>query len=404
MQLPLSYEDKIRILLPRLDEPTKRLYLALEARSLGRGGISKLSKLSGVARSTIHIGIQELKNGSMTSDGGKMGRIRKSGGGRKKLENHHKDLPEIVEQLVSPHSRGDPMNPLIWTSKSLRKLEKELKDKGFSVSYHTIGDILKQQGYSLQANRKIKEGGDHPDGDAQFEFINRKTIEYQQAGAPVISVDCKKKELMGEYKNAGQEWEVKGKAPAVNVDDFIDKENGQAIPYGIYDITGNEGLVKVGISHDTASFAVSSIRNWWEQMGKERYPQASKIFINADGGGSNGSKNRLWKLELQKLANETGLEIRVSHFPPGTSKWNKIEHRLFSFITMNWRAKPLVCLQTVVQLIASTTTSQGLKVKATEDKKTYEKGIKVSDEELKNISMLKENFHGEWNYLITPKL
>lgn len=296
------------------------------------------------------------------------------------------------------------MNPLIWTSKSLRKLEKELKDKGFSISYHTIGDILKQQGYSLQANRKIKEGGDHPDRDAQFEFINSKTVEYQQAGEPVISVDCKKKELIGEYKNGGQEWEAKGKAPAVNVYDFIDKENGKAVPYGVYDIAGNEGLVNVGISHDTATFAVSSIRNWWEQMGKERYPQAGKIFINADGGGSNGSRNRLWKLELQKLANETGLEIRVSHFPPGTSKWNKIEHRLFSFITMNWRAKPLICVQTVVNLIASTSTSKGLKVKATEDKKMYEKGIKVSDEELKNISMQKEDFHGEWNYLITPNL
>lgn len=404
MKPSLSYEDKIGILVPRLDEPTKRLYLALEARSIGRGGISKLSNLSGVSRSTIHIGIQELENGSKTSDDLKTGRIRKPGGGRKKLEDNHKDLSKILEQLVSPHTRGDPMNPLIWTSKSLRKLEKELKDKGFSISYHTIGDILKQQGYSLQANRKIKEGGDHPDRDAQFEFINSKTVEYQQAGEPVISVDCKKKELIGEYKNGGQEWEAKGKAPAVNVYDFIDKENGKAVPYGVYDIAGNEGLVNVGISHDTATFAVSSIRNWWEQMGKERYPQAGKIFINADGGGSNGSRNRLWKLELQKLANETGLEIRVSHFPPGTSKWNKIEHRLFSFITMNWRAKPLICVQTVVNLIASTSTSKGLKVKATEDKKMYEKGIKVSDEELKNISMQKEDFHGEWNYLITPNL
>jgi transposase len=375
----------------------------LEARNIGRGGISKLSNLSGVSRSTIHIGVRELENGSKTSDL-KTGRIRKPGGGRKKLGDNQKGLTAILEQLVSAHTRGDPMNPLIWTSKSLRKLEKELKDRGFSISYHTIGDILKEQGYSLQANRKTKEGGDHADRDAQFEFINRKTVEYQQAGEPVISVDCKKKELIGEYKNAGQEWEFKGKAPAVNVYDFIDKENGKAVPYGVYDIAGNEGLVNVGISHDTASFAVSSIRNWWEQMGKERYPQARQIFINADGGGSNGSKNRLWKLELQKLANETGLEIRVSHFPPGTSKWNKIEHRLFSFITMNWRAKPLVCLQTVVNLIASTTTSKGVKVKATEDKKMYEKGIKVSDEELKNISLEKENFHGEWNYIIKSNL
>lgn len=257
-------------------------------------------------------------------------------------------------------------------------------------------------GYSLQANRKTKEGGKHVDRDAQFEFINSQSIEYFKSGNPVISVDCKKKELIGDFKNMGQEWELKGKSPQVQVYDFIDKEKGKAAPYGIYDIAQNEGWVSVGISHDTAEFAVSSIRNWWDKMGKKNYPKANKLYINADGGGSNGSRNRLWKMMLQQLAQDTGLEIRVSHFPPGTSKWNKIEHRLFSFITMNWRAKPLVSLHTIVSLIASTTTKSGLKVQAAPDEKIYQTAIKVTDEDMKKINLIKEEFHGEWNYIINP--
>lgn len=406
----ITLKSKIDMLLPELDERLTRKYLAIESLSLGRGGISEVSAISGVSRSTIHIGIKELqkdvsaskdisKNAEIKATGTKKV-IRKSGGGRKKLATYQSNLLETLDKLVSPHTRGDPCNPLIWTSKSIRHLEKELKDKGFSISYRTIGKILNDWEYSLQANKKVNEGGKHPDRNAQFEYINNQAIAYQNLGEPVISVDCKKKELIGEYKNNGQEWEQKGDAPKVNVYDFIDETKGKAAPYGIYDIANNEGFVNVGISHDTAVFAVSSIRNWWEQMGKERYPNAKRIFITADGGGSNGRSNKLWKLQLQELAKETGLEIRVSHFPPGTSKWNKIEHRLFSAITMNWRAKPLICLKTIVSLIAATTNKKGLKVQAKADENIYETGLKVSDEEFEKLNINREEFHGEWNYII----
>lgn len=390
---------KFALFVPHLDEKTKRLYAGSEALNLGRGGIALVNAATGMSRTTISQGVQELLGG-ITGEPSKIQGIRKAGGGRKKKIEKLDGLSQALEELLAPHTRGDPMNPLIWTSKSLRHLEKELKKQGFAVSHRLIGDTLKALGYSLQANRKTKEGGEHIDRDAQFEFINSLTMEYLKSGNPVISVDCKKKELIGEFKNMGQEWEVKGESPQVNVYDFIDKEKGKAAPYGVYDIAQNEGWVSVGISHDTAEFAVSSISTWWNKMGKENYPQANKLYINADGGGSNGSRNRLWKVMLQQFAQDTGLEIRVSHFPPGTSKWNKIEHRLFSFITMNWRAKPLVSLQTIVSLIASTTTKTGLKVKAAADDKTYQTAIKVTEEQMKKINLTKDDFHGEWNYII----
>ncbi len=399
----ITLKEKIDFLLPDLDERLSRKYLAVESLSLGRGGIKEVSAISGVSRSTIHIGINELKDvpeNGVSEPAPKKKGIRKVGGGRKTLVAEQVNLLEALESLVNPHTRGDPENPLIWTSKSVRHLEAELRAKGFAVSFRSIGSLLHQLGYSLQANRKVNEGGKHPDRNAQFEFINSQAIAYQNTGEPVISVDCKKKELIGEFKNGGQEWEKKGDAPKVNVYDFIDKEKGKAAPYGIYDIANNEAFVNVGISHDTAVFAVSSIRTWWEQMGKERYPSAKRIFITADGGGSNGSRTKLWKQQLEVFAKEAGLEIRVSHFPPGTSKWNKIEHRLFSSITMNWRAKPLINLQTIVNLIASTTNDKGLKVKAMADEKIYETGVKVTDEEYEKINITRDEFHGEWNYII----
>ena len=399
----ISLKEKIDLLLPDLDERLTRKFLAVESLSLGRGGIKEVSDISGVSRSTIHIGINELKNiaqNTVAQLPKKKKAIRKSGGGRKRLVAEQSDLLETLSNVVNPHTRGDPCNPLIWTSKSVRHLEAELKAKGFTVSFRSIGTLLHHLGYSLQANRKVNEGGKHPDRNAQFEYINSQAISYQNTGDPVISVDCKKKELIGEYKNSGQEWEQKGDAPRVNVYDFVDKEKGKAAPYGIYDIANNEAFVNVGISHDTAVFAVSSIRTWWEQMGKERYPLAKRIFITADGGGSNGSRTKLWKQQLEEFAKEAGLEIRVSHFPPGTSKWNKIEHRLFCCITMNWRAKPLTSLQTIVNLIASTTNDKGLKVKAVADERIYETGLKPTNEEYEKINIKRDDFHGEWNYII----
>jgi hypothetical protein len=303
---------------------------------------------------------------------------------------------------VEPLTRGDPESPLRWTCKSLRQLESELRSQGYVVSHTSIGDLLKKLGYSLQGNRKTLEGGDHPDRNAQFEFINARAKDAIRDGQPVISVDTKKKELVGQYKNGGKELRPKGEPEQVNVYDFVDKNLGRANPYGVYDITNNLGWVSVGTDHDTASFAVATIRRWWFGMGKELYPDVRDLLITADGGGSNGSRVRLWKLELQKLANELGIPIRVSHFPPGTSKWNKIEHRLFSYISMNWRGKPLVSHEAIVNLIAATTTRKGLKVRAELDSGHYPKGMKVTEEELKTIRILREDFHGEWNYSIIP--
>lgn len=400
MSKDMLLQEKICSILPNLDERQTRLYLASEALVLGRGGKQRIATISRVSRMRIDKGIVELKESKNAPTKDKF--IRKSGGGRKRKKDEHTDLLPQLESIVSAHTRGDPMNPLIWTSKSLRQIEKSLNDVGFKVSYVTVGELLKSLGYSLQVNKKNDEGGNIEDRNAQFEFINALSIELMKEDNPVISVDCKKKELVGNYKNGGREWEEKGNAPVVKVYDFIDKELGKAIPYGVYDIYKNEGWVNVGISSDTAEFAVNSIRTWWNEMGKEQYKTSKKLLITADGGGSNSSRGRLWKTEIQKFATETGLEIQVSHFPPGTSKWNKIEHRLFSYISKNWRAKPLTSVEVIVNLISNTTTEKGLKVKAKKDETVYEKNIKITDIELEKINLIRNKFRGDWNYTIRP--
>jgi hypothetical protein len=401
MQTDKLIKIKYQKMVPFLNERQKRIVLAADAESMGRGGLSKVSKLSGVSRVTLNIGIKELASTSL-ADLSVNQRIRKEGGGRKKETNKNKDLGKIIEEIVSPHTMGDPMKPLLWTNKSLRNIAEEAKNRGCNISHKLVGVILKSAGFSLQGNRKTDEGSTHIDRDAQFNFINDIAKEFLANSDPVISVDCKKKELIGNFKNKGREWLPSGKATPVKVYDFLDKDLGKAIPYGVYDVGNNEGWVSVGISHDTASFAVATIRNWWYEMGEEKFAKSKRILITADGGGSNSSRSRLWKTELQLLANEIEKEISVSHFPPGTSKWNKIEHRLFSHITMNWRARPLINIQLVVDLIASTKTSKGLKVKSKLDSNEYKKGIRISDEDLKKIYLLKDDFHGEWNYTIKP--
>jgi Rhodopirellula transposase DDE domain len=392
---------RINTVLPMLNERQSRIYLSAEATSIGWGGKSIIAELSSVTRRTIAKGETESFVGEESVS---KNRIRKAGGGRKKVSVHQPKILQAIQDLVSPHTMGNPMNPLMWTSKSIRKIAIELKALNYKVSHEVVRQCLIEFGYSLQANKKTDEGAKNEDRDQQFEHINSTAISFMNENCPVISVDCKKKELIGNYKNNGQEWEVKKQPIEVKVYDFIDKDLGKAVPYGIYDMTKNEGFVNVGISSDTAEFAVYSIRMWWIEMGKEQYEGSKKIYITADGGGSNSTRGRLWKTELQKLATETGLEISVSHFPPGTSKWNKIEHRLFSYISKNWRAKPLTSIEVIVNLIANTTTEKGLKVKAKIDKKQYNKGVKISDEELGDISINRNNFRGEWNYIISPKL
>ncbi len=392
---------RIEAVLPMLNERQIRIYLSAEAQSVGWGGKSKIAQLSSVTRRTIAKG--ETESFLKESDTRK-NRIRKEGGGRKKAVEHQPEMLQAIEDIVSPYTMGNPMNPLIWTSKSIRKITAELLALGYKVSHEVVRHCLMELGYSLQANKKTKEGGDSPDRDAQFEHINKTAKEFAESGDPVISVDCKKKELIGEYKNNGQEWTPTKNPIEVNVYDFIDKTNGKASPYGVYDIQNNRGWVNVGTSSDTASFAVSTIRDWWEQEGKMFYPSASRIYINADGGGSNGSRNHLWKAELQQFSNISGLEIHVSHFPPGTSKWNKIEHRLFAYISKNWRAKPLTSLLVIISLIGATTTTTGLTVKAKLDEKIYLTGIKVTEQEKEKINIVRNNFHGEWNYVIAPNL
>jgi|APCry1669188910_1035180.scaffolds.fasta_scaffold45654_1 Rhodopirellula transposase DDE domain len=403
MQTDDLNQQKYKKILPYLNEKQTRIVLAAEAESMGRGGLSKVSKLTGISRITLNMGIKELAL-SATVDTLKNERIRKSGGGRKKATEKNKNLAIVLEKIVSPHTMGDPMKPLLWTNKSLRNISDELKNLGYNISHKLVGVILKESGYSLQGNRKTDEGSSHIDRDAQFNYINEIATDFLSSEDPVISVDCKKKELVGNFKNDGKEWLPTGNPTTVKVYDFIDKDLGKAIPYGVYDIGNNEGWVSVGISHDTASFAVSTIRSWWYEMGEEKFSKSNRIFITADGGGSNSSRSRLWKIELQVLADEICKEITVSHFPPGTSKWNKIEHRLFSHITMNWRARPLTNIQLVVDLIASTKTSKGLKVKSKLDLSVYEKGIKISDSELNEINLQRDDFHGEWNYKIIPNI
>ena len=403
MQTDDLNQAKYKKILPYLNEKQTRIVLAAEAESMGRGGLSKVSKLTGISRVTLNMGIKELAL-SLANDTLKNERIRKSGGGRKKATEKDKNLAIVLEKIVSPHTMGDPMKPLLWTNKSLRNISDELKNQGYNISHKLVGVILKESGYSLQGNRKTDEGSSHIDRDAQFNYINEIATDFLSSDDPVISVDCKKKELVGNFKNDGKEWLPTGNPTTVKVYDFIDKDLGKAIPYGVYDIGNNEGWVSVGISHDTASFAVSTIRSWWYEMGEEKFSKSNRIFITADGGGSNSSRSRLWKIELQVLADEICKEITVSHFPPGTSKWNKIEHRLFSHITMNWRARPLTNIQLVVDLIASTKTSKGLKVKSKLDLSVYEKGIKISDSELNEINLQRDDFHGEWNYKIIPNI
>ena len=382
-----------------LDEQTERRFAAAEAMAVGYGGVSLVARVTGLARSTIIRGVAEIKE---KRDVG-AGRIRKSGAGRKSKVSENPKLLEDLKAMVEPETRGDPMRPLLWTAKSLRHLVTALKEKGHKVGRTVVANLLRSLNYSLQANAKIKEGGDHPDRNAQFEHINAQVAAFQATGDPVISVDTKKKELVGDYKNNGREWRPQGEPEQVKVHDFIDPDLGRAVPYGVYDVTKNTGWVSVGITSDTAAFAVNTIRRWWQTMGREEYSSAERLMITADGGGSNGTRVRLWKIELQKLADEIGKSISVCHLPPGTSKWNKIEHRLFAFITQNWRGKPLRTLQTIVQLIGATTTDKGLKVRAELDSNVYVKGVAVTAAELAAVNILRHEFHGEWNYTISPR-
>ena len=372
---------------------------AAEAEAIGFGGISIVARATGMSRDTISRGIEELK----APAGSPPGRIRRPGGGRKKTVDSDPALKEDLEKLINPAVRGDPESPLRWTSKSVRHLAKELQRLGHQASPRMVAKILHALDYSLQANRKTLEGSSHPDRNAQFEHINRQAQEYFATSDPVISVDTKKKDLVGKFKNGGREWHPKGSPATVKVHDFLEPELGRAIPYGVYDLAANNGWVSVGVDHDTSSFAVETIRRWWGSMGRQRYPNAKRLLITADGGGSNGARLRLWKVELQKLADELGLPVAVSHFPPGTSKWNKIEHRLFSFISQNWRGKPLVSHEVIVNLIASTKTETGLTVRAQIDTEEYPTGRQVSEEELAEIDLRRDSFHGDWNYAIFPR-
>jgi transposase len=389
--------QKFAAILPHLNEKQRRLILAAEARSLGHGGISRVAHASGVSRATIQKALREVNQPDAPPD-----RIRRVGGGRKKARDRDPSLLADLEALVNPDTRGDPMSPLRWTCKSTRQLAETLNQHGHQVSEHIVRDLLHEAGYSLQANAKTLEGSRHPDRDAQFRYLNDQIKVRLAQGLPVVSVDTKKKELVGTYKNGGQEWQPKGTPEPVNVHDFPDPALGKAIPYGIYDVGRNAGWVTVGQDHDTASFAVASLQRWWKMVGMRVYPQADQLLICADGGGSNGYRVRLWKLELQRFANATGLRVTVCHLPPGTSKWNKIEHRLFSHISMNWRGRPLVSHQVVVELIGATTTREGLQVQAELDTGVYPTQVKVSDAELAAVQITPHAFHGEWNYTITP--
>ena len=382
-----------------LDERARRALAASEALAIGWGGITAVSRATGLSRTVIQNGIKELTG---TKPGAAPGRIRRPGGGRKKTVEIDPSVRRDLEELVEPVTRGDPESALRWTCKSVRKLAAELGEQGHRVSHQWVAEWLRDLGYSLQANRKTREGSEHPDRDEQFGHINATAEGFLAAGDPVISVDTKKKELVGDFKNAGREWRPKGKPEEVRVYDFVIPELGRVSPYGVYDLAHNAGWVNVGLDHDTAAFAVESIRRWWQHAGKQRYPQAERVLITADGGGSNGSRVRLWKWELQRLADETGLTISVCHFPPGTSKWNKVEHRLFAFISQNWRGKPLVSYAVILSLIAATTTATGLTVESALDTQTYPAGIKVTDEEMATIHLEREAFHGEWNYTISP--
>jgi hypothetical protein len=391
---------KFMALEPVMQERMKRLWAGAEADAYGDGGIAAVERATGMSRTTIRAGRDELRAGARPED---VINVRRAGGGRPRLEEVNPQLVDALELLVDPVTRGDPESPLRWTSKSTRKLADELLAQGLRVSPQKVGQLLYAAGYSLQATHKTTEGTAHPDRNAQFEFINERVEDHQSRGAPVISVDTKKKELIGDFKNAGREWQPVGEPVPVRVHDFIDKDLGKVIPYGVYDLASNAAWVSVGIDHDTPEFAVESIARWWRYMGKKAHPNASELLVTADGGGSNSSRARLLKLELQRLADRTGLTIGVSHFPPGTSKWNKIEHRLFCHITENWRGRPLIDHETVVQLIGSVRTSTGLRVKAKLDTGTYSTGISVPDSDMDDLDILCDPFHGDWNYTLRPR-
>ena len=395
---------KFQQLDPVMNERMRRLWAAAEALALPRGGITLVSEATGLSRTTIWSGVRELRRqadlppGAVVTEG-----IRRPGGGRPYLEDVDPTLARDLEALVEPTARGDPQSPLRWTCKSTRTLAEELTRLGHRVSYQTVALLLHALGYSLQANRKTREGSSHPDRNAQFEHINARVKAFQRRGQPVVSVDTKKKEMIGDFKNGGREWQPAGQPEPVRAKDFLDKKLGKVIPYGVYDLTCNAGWVSVGTDHDTARFATATLRRWWGEMGQDVYPRAEQLLITADGGGSNGSRSRLWKVALQQLADDLGLRISVCHFPPGTSKWNTIEHRMFCHITKNWRGRPLVSRAVVVELIGHTTTKAGLQVQAELDGNSYPTGIKVTDEELAAVRIKKDTFHGEWNYTILPR-
>jgi Rhodopirellula transposase DDE domain len=395
--------DKYIALHTVMDERLRRQWAAAEASALGWGGISEVSRATGLSRNTIAVGIAELGQRQARPEAPVPLRLRKAGAGRKPVTETCPGIERALDRLVDPVTRGHPESPLRWTCKSTRTLAGELNRQGFPVCDRTVAALLRAADYSLQVNRKTREGNAHTDRDAQFRHIHEQVLRSQRRGQPVVSVDTKKKELVGNYKNPGQEWQPQGQPEEVRVHDFPDKELGKAIPYGVYDLTANEGWVSVGIDHDTAEFAAASIRRWWQEMGARRFPGARELLITADGGGSNGHRNRLWKVALQGLADETGLKLRVCHFPPGTSKWNKIEHRLFCHITRNWRGRPLTSYAVIVNLIASTKTAQGLTVRAALDTGSYEVGITVSDEQLARLKIKPARFHGEWNYCVAPR-
>ena len=393
--------EKFSVLGRILNERDMRLWAAVEARSLGRGGVTWVSQATGMSRSRIHAGLRELES---AGPGGieATARQRTPGAGRKRAEEKDPGLKAALDRLVEPTTRGDPTGPLRWTTLSAARLSAALAEQGRAASERTVNRLLHEQGYSLQSNRKTVEGRQHPDRDRQFRHVNRKAAEFQRRGDPVVSVDTKKKELVGNFRNGGREWRPKGDPERVLVHDFKDAELGKAIPYGVYDLAANNGWVGVGVDHDTASFAARTLGRWWERMGRAAYPDARRLLVTADAGGSNGHRNRLWKVELQRFADDAGLEVWVCHFPPGTSKWNKIEHRMFCWITENWRGRPLLSREAVVELIANTTTGKGLSIKAELDEGSYPTGVKVSDEELARVRIRRSPFHGDWNYVILP--
>ena len=401
-QILAQIQRKYQLLAPEFDERHRRQWAAAEARELGWGGVSLVAQATGLSRPTISAGMRDLDR-TPTQRTVEAARIRRPGGGRRPVTETDPALMAALELLLDPVTRGDPESPLRWTCKSTRRLAEELTRQNHRVGPRTVAALLHAAGYSLQANRKTREGIAHPDRNAQFEYINASVARSITRGQPAISVDTKKKELVGDFKNGGREWHPRGKPDEVRVHDFVDKTLGKAIPYGVYDMLNDQGWVSVGIDHDTAQFATRSIHRWWQEMGSERFPQATELLITADGGGSNGHRTRLWKVSLQWLADQLGLTLSVSHFPPGTSKWNKIEHRLFSFITQNWRGRPLVSHQAIVELLAGTTTKTGLRVKAALDTNRYATEIKVSDAELAAVRLERHRFHGDWNYTISPR-